>query len=85
MNRPLYHPTPDEIMRACEVLMCHGLAQEARRTVLTKYAEACRDCAKGLIRTAKSRKEWAGHDAEVKRLLHKARWYWRCYTREIVQ
>lgn len=48
---------------------------------LTAYAEACRDCARGLIRTAR---EWklAGRPDEVARLVRNARWYWHRYLLE---
>lgn len=50
---------------------------------MSEIAKAKRDCALGLLRTAKSRKAWAGTDPDVARLVSNARWYWRSYLREI--
>ncbi len=42
------------------------------------FALACRECALGLLKTAR---EWkaANRPDEVKRLVRNARWYWRHY------
>lgn len=82
--RPLYHPTPAETIAACETLLRAGLPREARVVVLSRYAEACRDCARGLIATAR---EWKARNRpdEVARLVKNARWYWRWYVTEIAR
>lgn len=50
----------------------------------TTYALACRDCALGLLSTARDRKR-DGNMREVTRLVNAARWYWHRYTMEIEQ
>lgn len=45
---------------------------------MTDYATACRNCALGLLDTARKWKE-QGNQHEVNRLAGVARWYWRRY------
>lgn len=59
-----------------------GMAVLLNERNLTDYAEACRDCALGLIRTARQWKAQNRPD-EVARLVNNARWYWRRYLWEI--
>lgn len=61
-----------------------GMAVLLNELNLTDYAEACRDCARGLIETAR---EWKkeGRPDEVARLVTNARWYWRRYIWEIAR
>jgi len=49
---------------------------------MSETAIALRDCALGLLRTARGRKAWAGSDERVARLVRSARWYWRWYLDE---
>lgn len=51
---------------------------------MTDYALACRDCAFGLLRTAREYRDM-GNWSEVARLINAARFYWRMYRQEIVQ
>jgi hypothetical protein len=48
---------------------------------VTSYALACRECALGLLRTAREVKR-DGNTKEVVRLVNNARWYWRRYIWE---
>jgi hypothetical protein len=48
---------------------------------MTAYALACRDCALGLLRTAREVK-LDGNTKEVNRLVSNARWYWHRYIWE---
>lgn len=45
-------------------------------------AAACRDCALGLLRTARIYKE-IGCPDDVARLVQNARWYWHSYLTKI--
>lgn len=49
---------------------------------MTDFARACRDCAYGLLRTAREYREMK-NEREVTRLVRNARWYWRLYRQEI--
>lgn len=49
---------------------------------MSTYALACRDCALGLLRTARDAKSY-GNTKEVVRLVNNARWYWKRYLMEI--
>ena len=51
---------------------------------MSAYASACRDCAFGLLRTAREYREM-GNEREVARLVNSARFYWRMYKQEIWQ
>jgi hypothetical protein len=51
---------------------------------VSTYALACRDCALGLLNTARYAKSY-GNTREVIRLVNKARWYWRRYILEITK
>lgn len=51
---------------------------------MSTYALACRDCALGLLRTARDAKEY-GNTTEVIRLVNNARWYWQRYIWELQQ
>lgn len=81
-----WKPTPDEVQAAIETLLCADLHYEARRAVRDierrKYAEACRDTAKGLLRTAREHRDM-GNEPEMIRLVKTARWHWTQYVREI--
>lgn len=83
-ERLLYRPTPAETIAACETLLRCGVDADQRAVIISKHAEACRDCARGLIRTAR---EWkaSGRPDEVARLVRNARWHWRWYIMEIAQ
>lgn len=59
-----------------------GMAVLINERNLTACAEACRDCARGLIQTARQWKAQNRPD-EVARLVNSARWYWRRYLWEI--
>ena len=73
-------PTDDQIHEQVQA----GMAVLLNDRNLTAYAEACRDCARGLIETAR---EWKkeGRPDEVARLVTSARWYWRRYIWEIAR
>ena len=49
---------------------------------MSSTAQALRDCAKGLLRTAREAKE-IGRTESASRLAHSARFYWRWYLQEI--
>lgn len=49
---------------------------------MSQTALACRDAARGLIKTAREVKQ-DGNAAEAARLVNRARFYWRWYLREI--
>jgi hypothetical protein len=49
---------------------------------MSTYALACRDCALGLLNTARYAKSY-GNTNEVIRLVNNARWYWRRFTHEL--
>lgn len=51
---------------------------------MSEYAKACRDCAIGLLNTARDVKR-DGNTREVTRLVLSARWYWQRYIWEIAQ
>jgi hypothetical protein len=51
---------------------------------MSAYALACRDCALGLLRTARDVKR-CGNSSEVTRLVNNARWYWGRYMMELIQ
>lgn len=51
---------------------------------MTPYSLACRDCAFGLLRTAREHRAM-GNEREVVRLVNASRFYWRIYKQEIVQ
>lgn len=73
---------------ASETLLKNSLPYEAREVVKAreierqKYAEACRDAAKGLLRTAREYRDM-GNEPETTRLVKAARAYWHHYVREI--
>lgn len=48
---------------------------------MTDFARACRDCAYGLLRTAREYREM-GNEREAARLVNDARWYWLRYKME---
>lgn len=48
---------------------------------MSAYALACRDCALGLLKTARDVKR-SGNAVEVARLIANARWYWRRFLLE---
>lgn len=50
----------------------------------SSYSQACRDCAFGLLRTARQHREM-GNEREVIRLVNASRFYWRMYKQEIAQ
>lgn len=49
---------------------------------MSNTALACRDCARGLLKTAREAKQ-DGNRAEAARLVNSARFYWRWYLQEI--
>lgn len=49
---------------------------------MSTYALACRDCALGLLRTARDVKR-DGNTTEVIRLVNNSRWYWRRFIWEL--
>jgi hypothetical protein len=51
---------------------------------MSTYALACRDCALGLLRTARYVKE-TGNTREVVRLVNNSRWYWKRYLMEVIR
>ncbi len=51
---------------------------------MSDYAKACRDCALGLLRTARDAKSY-GNTREASRLVLNARWYWQRYLWELMQ
>lgn len=51
---------------------------------MSSYALACRDCALGLLKTARDVKR-DGNIREVNRLVRTARWYWQRYIWELQQ
>ena len=73
-------PTEDQINEQVQA----GMAVLLNERNLTGYAEACRDCARGLIETARDMKA-EGRPDEVARLVTNARWYWRRYIWEIAR
>lgn len=46
---------------------------------MTSLQSALRDCALGLLRSARERKAFEGSSNEVSRLVKNARWHWRHY------
>ena len=80
-GRALYRPTPSEILAACETLLRTGVPRPQRSVILEREALAHRDCARGLLRTAREQKAM-NNPAEVTRLVETARWHWLRY-REI--
>ena len=53
-------------------------------TAVSAYSKACRDCAFGLLRTAREYRAM-GNEREVARLVNASRFYWRMYKQEIAQ
>ena len=51
---------------------------------MSAYALACRECALGLLRTARDVKR-GGNMSEAIRLVNNARWYWRRFTNELTR
>ena len=51
---------------------------------MSTYAIACRECALGLLNTAREVKR-DGNAREVARLVNNARWYWHRYIWEIAR
>ena len=51
---------------------------------MNAYSQACRDCAFGLLRTAREYRAM-GNEREVARLVNASRFYWRMYKQEIMQ
>lgn len=51
---------------------------------MSDYAKACRECAIGLLRTAREVKR-DGNTHEVIRLVNNSRWYWHRYIWELMQ
>ncbi|WP_287323761.1 hypothetical protein [Mesorhizobium sp.] len=51
---------------------------------MSTYSLACRDCALGLLQTAREAKKY-GNTREVARLVNNARFYWRRYIWELQQ
>lgn len=49
---------------------------------MSSYALACRDCALGLLKTAREVNRDGNH-SEAARLVNNARWYWRRYIWEL--
>lgn len=53
-------------------------------TAYDDYLRACRDCAFGLLQTAREHKAM-NQPREVARLVTNARWYWRKYLQEMIR
>lgn len=49
---------------------------------MNAYSQACRDCAFGLLRTAREYRVM-GNEREVARLVYASRFYWRLYKQEM--
>lgn len=82
-ERALYRPTPITTDAWATEQVQAGMAVLLREKNLTAYAEACRDCARGLLDTARKQRAM-GQPDEVARLVRNARWYWQRYIWEIV-